>query len=136
MFPGAEVDTTVLMNLTVAEVARRYGGMKGFKEALAAQKIQSDTQYRDLQVAEKRGELIPRELVKQHMFGYLERANLRLLRDFPKTATRKIWSMVEAEQSPEEAEKEIRSMISEELDSAARSIKRTIKKDTRNEEPA
>ena len=126
---GDETPTGEFMHMTVAEVTARLGSDKNFKSFLDARKTIADIAIKDLQAAEKRGELIPRQTVKTFIFGALEQCNHRLLRDLPKTAIQRLSAHFESGGSEEEATRILLEMVSKNLSTAQNTISRIMKDD-------
>lgn len=110
--PSAGADEKPLEELTVREVAERFGTTQAFKDYLDALKKVVDIREKDLKNDETEGRLIERELVKTHVFGAIEAANRRLLTDAPKTVSRRIYALAKSGATLEEAEKTVREILS------------------------
>ena len=103
------------LDLTMRQIYHQFGSMEEFKTAIAVRKTMSEINFKELQSMEKRGELIPREIVKTHIFGAMNTSNLRMLRDIPKTATTKAIAMLKSGQKPAAVEAMIRELIGKNL---------------------
>ena len=70
---------------------------------------------KELRNWEVEGKLIPRDGVRTHVFGAVEGANRRLLRDAPKTIARRLYAMAKSGASVEEAEQVVREIVGSQL---------------------
>jgi hypothetical protein len=131
LFPGLRDPPTIkrISRMTINQIVKVFGAqavcndyIKATKEIAAVRKI-------DLDIAEKEGKLIPRDLIKVHIFGALEGMNLRLLQDAPRTIASRTYAMCRAGTPIEEAEKEIREIISKHLKGVYGTARRILKGD-------
>lgn len=102
-------------DLTIREIADRWGTFHGFAAFLDAKKTIAETKKLELANAEKRGEVISRDMVRQHVFGNIEAVNKRLLGDAPRTIARRLYAMAKSGAPSEEAERTVRELISSQL---------------------
>lgn len=104
-------DIVDYMDYTLHELLRHFGSMEKFKRLVDAEKNIEDIRMRRLKRAEMEGKLIPRELVRQHVYAAIENIHVRLLNDFPRTGSKQAYSMVKAGSSVEEIEAELLKII-------------------------
>ena len=104
-----------LEHLTLEELINRFGTETGLKDWLDSRKKIADIREKDLKNAEAAGRLISREFVKTHVFGHLDAAHRRLLRDTPKSLAKRIYALARAGEPIEAAEAEVREAISDQL---------------------
>ena len=116
-----------VLDLTLRELVDQFGTDKQFSEWIAARKIIEDIRWRQLKTAKEESVLIPRELVKTHIFGAIEASNVRLLSDTPKTLSERIFALAKAGGSKKEAEKLIRDIISSQLKNVKTTATRVLK---------
>ena len=101
-----------VFDLTLRELVSRYGTARQFKGFVDASKVLADIRNKDLKSAELEGTLIPRSMVKTHMFGAIENNNLRLLTDMPKTLSRRAQAMFNTGATIEAIEAMMRDLLS------------------------
>ena len=116
------------VNWTLRELLNRFGSSQQFKNWLDARKSIEDIKLKELNVAEKRGELIPREFVITHIFSLFENHHTRLLSDYPKTLLRTLYPMIKAGGKKEDAEKLIVDLMSSQLKTIKDETQRKLKK--------
>ncbi len=97
--------------MTLRQIASRWGTMRAFRDHLDALKKIEDTRGKRLENDETEGQLISRELVKSHVFSAIESSNRRLLRDVPRTATRRLYANAKSRIPLEESETLVRDLI-------------------------
>lgn len=108
-------DIEALADFTLRDLITRFGTDTAFLDWLKAVKAIEDIAEKRLKNAEAAGRLIPRELVRTHIFGAIEATHTRLLSDAPKTLARKIYAAAKSDQPVEEAEAMIRKAIGAQL---------------------
>ncbi|HEX4336280.1 MAG TPA: hypothetical protein VH062_10230 [Polyangiaceae bacterium] len=101
-----------LLDLTYRQITDRYGSQQGFADFVAVRKVIADTRRLELANEETDGTTISRELVRQHVFGYIDNKNRTLLTDMPKTIARRVFGLCRASETIERAEAEVRDLIS------------------------
>lgn len=125
-----DMNSTDLMNhfgnKTLFQIIAEHGSDNAFQKVIQAMKQVADVEEKRLKLSKQRGEVIDRELVKRHLFGAIESGNVRLLNDLPGNITRTVYSAAKAKQTPEEAEKEVREMISSVLSEVKATAKRNL----------
>jgi hypothetical protein len=131
--PGSEdapkgiEDIELYDHLTLKEIAERFGSMTAHADWLDMRKTQVAIRSQELKNGELEGKLIPREAVKTHVFGAIERANKQLLQDAARTITRRVLGMAKANGTAEEIETTVREIIGSHLapvkETAARALR-------------
>ena len=117
----------LVLDLTIRELVEAFGTDKQFSTWIDARKVIEDIRYKQLRTAKEEGILIPRELVKLHIFGAIEAANVRLLSDTPKTLSERIFALAKAGGSKKEAEKIIKEIIGSQLKNVKTTATRVLK---------
>lgn len=108
------------------EVARdRYG--IPLLDWIAARRHVAAARRAELEINRQRGDLIPRELVKAHLFGAMDSTNRRLLLDLPKTMASKLYAACRSGLSLEEAELILRDGIKSQLEPMKTTVQRVMK---------
>jgi hypothetical protein len=102
-------------DLTIREVAERWGTLTGYADFVDVRKTISETTKVDLQNEEKRGSVISREMVHKSIFGALDGMFSRLLGDMPRTITGRLYALAVSGAPREQAEQETRNLISSQL---------------------
>ena len=115
-----------LLGLTFREIAVRYGTVPGFTDWLNARKKVADIRRLELRNAESEGRVIQRDLVRTHVFGYLDAMNRRLLRDLPPALAPQLLTLARTNASAEDFKKEIRARISHQLRNAKHDVTRRL----------
>ena len=103
--------------LTLEDIYRRFGTETRFIDLLNAVKKITDTKEKDLKNAKEQGMLIPKDLVRKHVLGIIEASNARLLNDTPRTAASKLWRLFESGGTVQDAEEELKKLISSQIKS-------------------
>ena len=116
-----------VLHLTIGELLKQFGTEGQFKAWLDAKKTIAETKIKELKVAEAEGALIPREVVKVHIFGAMEASNLRILTDTPKTLTRRLYSLAKSGAPMEEGEALARKLLADQLKNVATTARRILK---------
>lgn len=112
--------------LTIAEVGRRFGGSAEFIEWLKALKLIEEVRGRRISNEEDEGELISRELVRTHVFSFLEESHQRVLADGVKTLVRRVQANCAAGVSIEKSEEQGRDIIGKLLEHAKQRAQKTL----------
>jgi hypothetical protein len=116
------------MDWTLHDLVTKFGTDDNFKRWADAAKVLADIRLKDLKADEMKGDLIPRELVKTHIFGALENSNLRLLSDLPKTLSQRLRAHFKSGGTIEKGEKLGRELIGSHLKSLKATAIRVLKK--------
>lgn len=129
---GSDADLEDLANL-LHPLIEKFGTDVRFKFWLEQLKEIEAIREKRLKNFATEGKLISRELVAQHVFGAIESANKRLLRDAPKTIASKLFDIARSSTgSLEEGERLCREEIASHLrpvkGTAARNLRRTNEK--------
>lgn len=109
------LDISRYADMTLRELVDRFGSVRALKDWLEALKKIEDIREKRLNNEEVQRALISRELVKTHVFGFLEAGNRRLLGDTPKTIARRLYGLARSDQPIEEGEKLVREIIGSQL---------------------
>lgn len=96
-------------------LAARFSTQTELSDWLDRLKRVEEIREKRLKNEETEGTLIPRELVKTHVFGAIEMVNRRLLTDSPKTIARRLYALAKSGAPIEEAEEVVREIISSQL---------------------
>jgi len=128
IFPSAHTPEQIRMiaSLTVQQVAEQFTNASGASEYVTTVKKLEDTRMVQLKIAEKEGELIPRELVKTTIIGMLDALHIRLLRDAPRTITSRCYALAKNGAPMEDAEAMIHGIISQHLKGYVATAKRIL----------
>lgn len=124
---GSDVDLEALSR-RIRPIVDRFGSMHGLRDWLAALKTIEEIRTKRLDNDETEGSLIRREGVRVYLFGAIEAANVRLLRDASKTITRRLYSLAKSETPVEEAEKVVRELIGATLDPVKTKASRALRR--------
>jgi hypothetical protein len=111
----AGLDISRYADLTLRELEGRFGSVRALKDWLEALKKIEDIREKRLNNEEVQRALISRELVKTHIFGFLDAGNRRLLGDTPKTIARRLYALARSDAPIEEGEKLVREIIGSQL---------------------
>ncbi len=114
-------------DLTVREVVKQYGSELMFKEFLSAMDKIAGLKLKEMNLAERTGELIERSIVSNIVFDGFETLHLRLLSESSKTISRKLGSMIKSGAEPEQCEKEVKRIISKLLKLTKRGMVKGLK---------
>jgi hypothetical protein len=104
-----------VLDLTIRDVVDQFGTSAQFLDWLNAKKIIEDIRLKQIKTAKEEGVLIPRDLVKTHIFGAIESSNIRLLSDTPKTLTERLHALVKAGGTKQETQKLITEIVGSQL---------------------
>lgn len=119
-------DIVEFMDYTLHDLLRIFGSMEQFKRLVDSEKSIEDIRMRRLKRAEMEGKLIPRDLVRQHMYAAIENIHVRLLNDFPRTGSKQAYSMVKAGSSVEDIEAELTKIIQTYLRNLKNNVQRAL----------
>jgi len=114
-------------HMTLEQLTRKFGTATAFTDWLTARKRISDIREKDLKNDERAGRLIPRELVRTHVFSHIEAANRRLLQDAATTIARRIYAAAKGGKPVEEAEAIVREIMSSQLRPVKASAARALR---------
>ena len=117
-----------LLDVTLREVLTQFGGEGEFSLWLADIKKAEDIREKRLRNEQTEGSVISREGVKTQLLALIEELSRRLLLDGAKTITRRNYAAARADVDIEDAEKETRDNISQNLEKARSSIVRKLRK--------
>lgn len=104
-----------IADMLVREVADRYGTVRRFGDWLKAYQLQQRALELWLKNQQTKGLLIERALVEHSIFGFIDAVFKRLLTDSPKTVAARIQNLTRTGATIEELEREVRSLISTQL---------------------
>lgn len=111
-------------------ISDRFGTARRFKDWLGALETIERIQEKHLGNEETKANLIARDLVSNHVFGAFRSLTQKLLRDFPKTSARRLYSLQKAGAPLEEAEAAVREMLSKQIKDVKARIERALKPPT------
>jgi hypothetical protein len=114
-------------HMTLDQLMRKFGTATAFADWLAARKRISDIREKDLKNDERSGRLIPRELVRTHVFSHIEQSTRRLLQDAATTIARRVYAAAKAGLPVEEAENTVREIIGSQLRPVKASAARVLR---------
>jgi hypothetical protein len=117
-----------VMDLTLRELVAEHGTDDQFKKWVDSAKVVGEIEHKNLKIAQLKGVLIPRELVKNHIFGAIENSNLRLLTDIPPTIARRLKALFKAGGTIEEGVLLVRELIGGQLKNVKTTATRVLKK--------
>jgi hypothetical protein len=120
-------DIDQLGELTLNEIVERYGSLQGFLDYVDARKKIAEIHRLELQNAETEGDLISRDLVRTHVFGMIDAVFRRMLTDTVKTVAGRIFQLVKADGTLEEAEAVAQDLVSATLAPLKTSAARTLR---------
>ena len=120
--PVLEAKLRKYMDFTLTEIIDKFGTMELFSSLLTAVGKIETIHAQRLKADQSTGELIPREFVRQHVLGLLERVFLRVQTDLPTTLASEVHTMCANGATIEQLEELIREGVSSEL--------QTVKVDT------
>jgi hypothetical protein len=89
----------------------RFGTSRTFQDWLGSLKLIEEIQAKNLQNQETEGKLIARSLVETHVFGAIDALARTLLRDAPKTITRKLFPLAKTGANVEAGERIVEGLI-------------------------
>lgn len=107
---GTEIES--LGDMTLRELATRFGTCAQFIEWLNARKKIVDISEKEIKNAKLRDELIPREFVQKFIIQQFERTNMNLLNDAPKTISSELSSLIKSGCTLEDAESLVEKVLS------------------------
>lgn len=102
-------------HMTLREIIAKFGTDTGFGDWLRAVKLIEDINEKRLKNEHTMGELVSRQLVKNHLITPFDTALNKLLTDGTKTIARRVISMSEAGRPLDECEKLIADQISSQI---------------------
>lgn len=122
-----DLDIEQFSDMTLREIAERFGTATAFKDWLDARRKQVAIREKELKNWENERRLIPRDAVRAHVFAAIDGANRRLLQDAACTIARRLYAMAKSGTAVEEAEQVVRDIIGSQLrpvkDTAARALR-------------
>jgi len=121
------IDISRYADMTLRELEGRFGSVRALKDWLEALKKIEDIREKRLNNEESQKQLIGRELVKTHVFGFLEATNRRLLGDASKTIARRLYSLARADEPVEKGEALVRKLIESQLGPAKERAAKTLR---------
>ena len=112
--------------LTLRQIFDRHGTERALKDLLEARSKIAAIQERELEMQRMRGELIPRELVKQFVFGAFDAGFRRILTDAIKTLVRRIHAGGQAGEQIEDGERLAGEILSSHIELAKQQAARAL----------
>jgi hypothetical protein len=116
-----------IFDLTVKQVAERWGTDRAYVAWLEAYVKQQRGCGDWLKNQQTRGSLIERELVHRQVFTHIASLQHRILTDATRTIVARIYPMAKSGDSPEQAEREVRALLSKQLKSLRSTVLRALK---------
>ena len=99
-------------HMPLIEIIEKFGTAPRFKDWLSALKEISAIEERNIKIAQQKGRLVSRELVKTQIVEQIDAAHIKLLRDGSRTITTRIRAMCESKADPVEIERTVADLIS------------------------
>lgn len=121
------IDISRYADFTLRELVDRFGSVRALKDWLEALKKIEDIREKRLNNEVVQRALISRELVKTHVFGFLDAGNRRLLGDTPKTIARRLYGLARSDAPIEEAEKLVREIIGSQLEPQKKRVSKLLR---------
>lgn len=90
------IDNKDLENMTIKEVAIRFGGIQGFKSYIDSLKVFAEYKNKELMTQQKRNELVKRVSSETATFAILDLAFKRLLNEMPDSISSQLISLVKS----------------------------------------
>jgi hypothetical protein len=106
---GESVDK--FLDMTLRDLRHSFGLPESMLTWLEIRRKAEDLRGREIVNNERMGALIPRELVRAHIFGALEQLAQRLLTDTPQTLGKRIYALAKAGAEPVEAQEMAAELI-------------------------
>lgn len=119
--PPTSADVGTFAHMTLHELISRFGTETAFVDWLKAAKMIEDVEEKRLKNAERRGELIAKDLVAKHILNAIESGNVLLLTDGAKTIAASVYGLSAAGEEVAAAEEQVSKII-------GRFINKTISK--------
>lgn len=117
-----------ILDLTVREVAERWGTSRSYVDWLEAYQKQQRARDLWLKNEQAEGSLISRELVETHVFGAMEALSKRLLTDAVKTLAARLYSLAKSGAPLEQAETDARELVTKQLRPVKSRVVRVLRK--------
>lgn len=124
--PGADESIDRYLDMTVREIRSTFGGVEALTNWITVRKQLEDIRGREIMNAEREAKVIPRELVRAHVFGALDTLTGRLLLDVPRTLAARVLALLTAGEGLEKAEAMIREVVSVQIKNAKAEIVKAI----------
>jgi hypothetical protein len=121
-------DVAELLDWTLRAIVDRFGTLDGFKGYLQACKMSEEAQKLRLHNRREMRRLVSREYVATHVIGLVEEMSLRLLRDSPRSISRRLYALAGSGADIEEAEAVVREQISSQLKIAKARVRANLHK--------
>lgn len=124
---GSPEFIAALTELKLSEIEERFGTRPELEEWLKARKLAEEVREKRLKNDETDGTLIERELVRKHLFAFIEEAFQRLLTDTAKTVTRTLYANAKAGIPVEQSERQVRDIMTKTLEPMKRRAARVLR---------
>ena len=111
MAARAPDEIRALFDWTLRQVVERYGSVPSLVNVLKAASLAATIDDKEVRTAQRRGELISRDLVRLHVVGAIDDSLQRLLQDSPQTLAHRARELVESGVGDEELEDTLRELI-------------------------
>lgn len=112
---GTAAALIAIADLTLNQIEQRFGGHSQFDNYLKSLKLSEEIREKRLKNEDTDGSVISRDFVHTHIFGLLEELSRRMLTDFVRTITRRIYAAAQSGVSLEEAEAIVRDIVAQVL---------------------
>jgi hypothetical protein len=93
---GQYDDLDIFLDMSLREVTDVFGTVDQFKTWLEARRLIEDVKLKEMQSNAKRGEYIPRALVEQSIFPFIDSAFVRLVEDLPETLSSQLYNKIQS----------------------------------------
>ena len=121
-------DIAEILDWTVYEVFKKFGSKTRFNDWLRAVKMIAEIDEKWIRSAEKKGTLVSRKLILEHVLAPVNSVHVKLMTDGAKTITRRVVTMHDAGRSKVEIEEFVASQIGSFIKPLKAKISRSMKK--------
>lgn len=125
---GSAQDAAAIADLTVRQIAQKFGGQAQFQNWLKSLHIIENIRERRLKNEEHEGSLIERTRVESALFSLIEEQNQKLLSDLPKTLARTIRDQAISGAPVEQSEREVRDAVGKALAATSGKVSHSLAK--------
>ena len=119
-------DMAAFAHLTLGELISRFGTDGAFVDWLKALKMICDIEEKNIKNAEKRGELVSRDLIKRGIIGTIEETFRRMLTDGAKTISADIAALSRTDASQSHMEQDAAEALAKFIKPCKAKMKRVI----------
>lgn len=125
--PLTAANVEIYLDKPLRQVIAQFGNLSAFADEVEVVKKAEETRRVYLQNEESEGELISRELVRGHVFSWLDGLARKLLRDSAKTIVRRVYAMAKSGADIEAAEAVARENLSSQIQPAKAQIAKALR---------